>query len=292
MATRRERTMLDPGRTTGAMLWVMAIMVFLTVLATALGLATHRTALSLDRQLAGRLTIQVIEGDAARRDAAVAAITRRVDAIPGVTRVAEVDREHLAELLRPWLGDVGLDPDLPMPAMIDVDLADGGDERLAAIELVVRQISPGARVDRHAAWLAPVRAFIRSLTLLAAGLVALMLIATGAVVLLSAKSGLDTHRDTIEVLHMLGSTDVQLSRLFQRRIGADTLIGGSIGAAGGILVALLFRSRIAMLDIGMASDATLVPADWIALALVPLFFTILAMLAARIAVLRTLGRTL
>lgn len=292
MAMRRERTPLDPGRTTGAMLWIMAIMVFLTVLATALGLATHRTALSLDRQLSGRLTVQVIEGDAARRDAAVAAITGRVRAIPGVTRVAEVDRERLAELLSPWLGDVGLDPDLPMPAMIDVDLADGGDERLAAIELVVRQVSPGSRVDRHATWLAPVRAFVGSLTLLAAGLVALMLIATGAVVLLSAKSGLDTHRDTIEVLHMLGSTDVQLSRLFQRRIGADTLIGGSIGAAAGILVVLLLQGRIATLDMGIAQDAALLPADWAALALVPLFFAALAMLAARVAVVRTLGRTL
>ena len=36
-------------------------------------------------------------------------------------RADEVDRARLAELLRPWLGDAGLDPDLPMPAMIDVD---------------------------------------------------------------------------------------------------------------------------------------------------------------------------
>ena len=45
--------------------------------------------------------------------------------------------------------------------------------------------------------------------------------------LLAARSGLDTHRDTIDVLHMLGSTDVQIARLFQRRIAFDTLFGGS-----------------------------------------------------------------
>ena len=49
-----------------------------------------------------------------------------------------------------------------------------------------------------------------------------MAAATTAVVLLAARAGLETHRDTIAILHMLGSTDVQVARLFQRRIALDT----------------------------------------------------------------------
>lgn len=289
---RRIAAMLDQGKATRAMLWIMAIMVFLTVLAAALGLATNRAAQTLDRDLAGRLTVQIVEGNAARRDDQVDRVLASVRRIDGVEAVSEVDRAQLAELVRPWLGDAGLDPDLPMPAMIDVDLADGGDSRVAAIELVVREIAPTARVDRHVAWLAPVRAFLGSLTLLGLGLVLLMLVATGAVVLLSAKSGLDTHRDTIDVLHMLGATDPQLSRLFQRRIGADTLLGGAIGAVGGIGVVALFQTQIAGLGAGITESANLVPGDWIALALIPIGFAAVAMIAARIAVGRQLRRTL
>ena len=51
---------------------------------------------------------------------------------------------------------------------------------------------------------------------------------------LAARAGLDTHRDTIEVLHMLGSTDLQVARLFQRRIAFDTLLGGAVGTAAAL----------------------------------------------------------
>ncbi|NWP15551.1 permease, partial [Escherichia coli] len=89
---------------------IMAIMVFLTVLAGALGLGMFAATAQLDRQLAGRLTIQIVEPNAATRDGEAAAIRTAVARIPGVVRAAEVDRQRLAELLRPWLGDTGLDP--------------------------------------------------------------------------------------------------------------------------------------------------------------------------------------
>ena len=43
-ATRSDRRLLDDGRATRAMRWVMAVMLFLTVLAAALGLATAGAA--------------------------------------------------------------------------------------------------------------------------------------------------------------------------------------------------------------------------------------------------------
>ena len=54
-----------------------------------------------------------------------------------------------------------------------------------------------------------------------------MAAATAAVVVLAARAGLEAHRATIEVMHMLGSTDVQVARLFQRRIARDAAIGGA-----------------------------------------------------------------
>ena len=69
---------------------------------------------------------------------------------------------------------------------------------------------------------------------MALALVVLMLAATAAVVVLAARAGLETHRATIEVMHMLGSTDVQVARLFQRRIAIDAAIGGALGAIAAI----------------------------------------------------------
>ncbi len=289
---RPHHRWLDDGQRTRAMVWIMAIMLFLTVLAGALGFGMAGAGRSLDRQLAGRLTVQLVEADAARRDANARALVERIRAIPGVTKVTEVDRARLAELLRPWLGDTGLDAELPMPAMIDVDLRAGDPALIARVRQTARAVSPAAQVDQHAQWLSPVAGFIATLTWAAAGLVLLMATATAAVVLLAARAGLDTHRDTIAVLHMLGSTDTQVARLFQRRIALDTLLGGMIGTMAALGAVWLLGRQTSALGSELLGSIALADADWVLLALVPLAFALLAMAAARVAVLRTLGRTL
>jgi len=282
-----DRRLLDESRRTRAMSWIMAIMVFLTVLAGALGLGMFAATAQLDRELAGRLTVQIVEPNPQLRDAQAAAVLAELRKLPGVTRAQEADRAHLAELLKPWLGDAGLDPDLPMPAMIDVDMR-GGDS--ASVERAARRIAPGARVDRHAQWLSPVRSFMTTMTWLAVGLILLIATATAAVVLLAARSGLDTHRDTIEVLHMLGSTDVQVARLFQRRIAFDTLVGGLGGTAAALALVWFLQSRMDALGSEMLSGVALQQRDWFLLLLLPLGFALLATVAARLAVLAALRR--
>lgn len=288
--SRPEHRLLEDGRRARTMIWIMAIMLFLTTLAAAIGLGMAAAAGSLDRQLAGRLSIQLVDTDAARRDARARAIVTAVRDLPGVTRAAEVDRARLAELLRPWLGDAGLDAGLPMPALIDVDVADAS--RVAAVEAAARRLAPSARVDRHGEWLSPVRGFIAALAWLAAAVVLLMALATGAVTLLAARAGLDAHRSTIDVLHMLGSTDAQVARLFQRRIALDTLAGGIIGTAAALVTAWALQMQIGTLGSELLGGIALGQREWLMLAALPLIFVVLAMLAARFAVLRALGRIL
>ena len=55
-------------------------------------------------------------------------------------------------------------------------------------------------------------------------------LATAAAVVLATRSALAAQRSTIEVMHGIGATDQQVTRLFQRRIAIDALIGGVAGA--------------------------------------------------------------
>src|SRR3546814_15155265 len=66
---------------------------------------------------------------------------------------------------------------------------------------------------------------IRSLAWIAGGLVLLMTAASGAVVIMTARAALGTHFATIEMLHLIGPTDRQITRLFQRRIAIDPASG-------------------------------------------------------------------
>lgn len=296
MSATGERRVLDEAGGLRAMTWVMAIMLFLTVLAAALGLGTAGAARLLDRQLAGRLTVQIADGDPVRRDAVAAAILTRLRTLPQVARATPVDRAELTRLLRPWLGNDGADPQLPVPAMIDVDLAardaSGGQAGAIAAAAAVRAISPAARVDAHESWMSPVSGFMRSLTLLALALVVLMASATAAVVVLAARAGLETHRSTIEVMHMLGSTDIQVARLFQRRIALDAALGGVGGAIVGLAVTAFIGLRLRGLGSELLGGVSLGIADWVLLALLPIGFVLLATIAARVTVVKALRATL
>jgi cell division transport system permease protein len=285
-----DRRVLDEAGGLRAMTWVMAIMLFLTVLAAALGLGTRQSAQALERQLAGRLTVQVVEGSPVARDALAARMLTVLRVLPEVRRATPVDRAELTRLLEPWLGSTGSDADLPVPAMIDVDLAAGADpDRVVA---AVTRVSASARVDRHQSWMSPVSGFLDTLTWLALGLVVLMLAATAAVVVLAARAGLETHRATIEVMHMLGSTDVQVARLFQRRIALDAAIGGAAGGLAALAVLAFLGTRIAALGSQLLGGITLGAGDWLLLVLLPVGFVVLATMAARMTVVGALRRSL
>jgi len=285
-----DRRVLDEAGGLRAMTWVMAIMLFLTLLAAALGLGTRQSAQALERQLAGRLTVQVVEGSPVLRDALAARTLAVLRALPDVRRATPVDRNALARLLEPWLGSASADADLPVPAMIDVDLATGADpDRVAT---AVGRISRQSRVDRHQRWMSPVSAFLDTLTWLALALVVLMLAATAAVVVLAARAGLETHRATIEVMHMLGSTDVQVARLFQRRIALDAAIGAAAGGAAALAVLAFLGSRLAALGSELLGGITLGASDWVLLILLPVGFVALATAAARMTIVVALRQSL
>ncbi|WCM26528.1 permease [Sphingomonas sp. QA11] len=292
IASAADRRLLDESRGTRAMMWIMAIMLFLTVLAAALGLGTLSAATLLDRQLAGRLTVQIVEpADRARADQTAKALAV-LRGLPEVSRAVEVNRAELVKLLGPWLGPDGADPDLPVPAMIDVDLGIASAAAVARVTQAVQAVAPAARVDRHESWMSPVSNFMNMVTWLAAGLVVLMAAATSAVVILAARAGLETHRDTIEVLHMLGSTDLQVARLFQRRIALDTLFGGALGTVVAAGMVVLVGLQLATLGSDLLGGLQLSTRDWLLLAMLPIGFALLATYAARLAVLGALRRIL
>ena len=286
--TQADRRLLREGRAAGPMPWVIAIMIFLTVLAAAAGLALSAAAGGLGDQIAGRVTIQIVEADRVARDAQAEAAARAAKAMPGVARVAQVSDEEIRRLLDPWLGSGGLE--LPAPALIDVDLADPNS--LSRLKATVIAAAPSARIDAHARWLAPLRDLIGTLRWLAAGLVVLMGIATAACVVLAARAALNTHHETIDVLHLLGATDMQIARLFQRRIALDALFGGGLGFAGGVLVLVLLSSRIGAVGSELVGSISLSAGAWLALIAVPLAGALVATAAARLTIERALRQIL
>jgi len=287
-----ERGLLPEGRIAGPMPWVIAIMMFLTVLAAAAGLGLAGAATRLHDQIGSRITIQIVEANPQLRQQQAQAAVGAVRPLPGIIDVRQVSQEEIRALLEPWIGAGGIEGDLPVPALIDVDLNAEGRAGLGRLRAAVAAVAPAARVDDNAQWLAPLASLIGALKWLAAGLVMLMVGATTATVVLAARAALDTHRGTIEILHLMGATDVQVARLFQRRIALDALFGGLVGfiLAGAVLIAI--GRQVSALGSELLGSAAIPPLGWAVLLSLPAFGVILAMLVARLTILRALGRML
>ena len=287
-----EAQLFPEGRMAGPMPWVIAVMIFLTVLAAAMGMGVSRAATGVAADVAGRVTIQLIEANSVRRAKQAQAIERHLAEQAGVENFQRVSAAEVTALLEPWFGKAGLDQDLPVPMLIDVTLRPGAEKALPQLSEAVRALAPSARIEPHGQWLAPLSAAMRSLVWLAGLLVVLMAVASVAIIVLAARSALNTHRATLEVLHLLGASDPQIARLFQRRLGLDALFGAVIGLFAGSLAILLLGYRFAAMGSDLLGSFGIGLAGWLALLAVPVVTAIMAMLAARLTVLAALRHML
>ena len=291
-ASAADRRLLPEGRLAGPMPWVIAIMTFLTVLAAGAGLALGNAASGLGDQLAGKLTIQIVEPNPDSRDRQTRTVLAELARLGSVAQATRVDEARMRELLSPWLGQNGLDADLPVPSLIDVSLRANDARLISELKATVKAVAPSARVDADAQWMGPLQGLLSTLRWLSVALVALMAATMAAAVVLAARTALVTHRSTIDIMHLMGATDVQVARLFQRRAALDALFGSLLGCVCGALVVFGVGGRIANVGAALLDKGGLGWTGWLVIALLPIAAVLLSIVTARMTVVRALARML
>lgn len=296
-----DRRLIPEGRLSGPMPWVIAIMIFLMVLATAIGLAFTEAGQNVSDQLSSRATVQIIEANPDLKAQQTSDAAARLRGMELVEEVRVLPSKEIEDLIAPWLGQSaeggqdtgGLLEDIPLPALIDLKLAQPiGEKELEALRAGIRPLAASARIEPSSALIAPVIALVRSLQWIAFGLVILLAIATAAAVIISARAALNTHKETIGVIHLLGGTDRQISRLFQRRIALDALLGGVLGLICGAAIILLLGMQLSALGSGLVQSLDLSWYSWLIIGAIPILGMILAMVTARMTVMGALKKIL
>jgi cell division transport system permease protein len=283
-ASPAERRLLGEGRLRGPTAWVVAIMSFSIMIIAAAGLALANTAGVLSNAIEARYSVEVPGGGGNLEP-----LLRAVRAARGVSSAEAVPESEMRRTLERWLGPAAQSSDLPVPALINFDVQGRAD--LEAIARRVQAAVPGARITAHREAVGPLLRSLRVLQWVAFGLVLLLSAAASAAVVLAARGALDTHRFTIEVMHGIGATDLQVTNLFQRKIAVDALIGSVVGAIAAALVLLLLSAGAAFAG-ELTGGATLRALDLLVLAVLPLALTALATWVARTAVLTALRQAL
>jgi cell division transport system permease protein len=282
---RHAARLVPSARLAGPIPWVIAIMIALVVIAAAGGLALRNLADNARADLSGALTVQIVEANPQLRVERANTAANILRQQPIVADVRVVPPGELRALLEPWLGAGAGSEEIPIPALIDVELRQtAGAQEIAALQEALDQSGPNVRVDAQASWLQPVYSALAALQYLALGLIILLGLACAAAVWLAARSSLANHRETVEIVHLLGGSDRQVTGIFQRSVLRDAVFGSLFGLALGLVAVWLLGQQFGALDSGMVSGGQLTWIDWLVIAAVPLAGVLLALFTGRITI--------
>lgn len=275
--------------------WVVAVMVYLAVLALAGALAANDAVNRWNRALTGTLTVQIAVPAGDRNLDAVMTdrVDRAVDLLrrtPGIDRVQPLGADQVAALLEPWLGGGAIVEELPLPVLIDVALVPGVRIDLTQLAERLAAAVPGAALDDHGRWLKDLVRLALATQAAAALVLALIIASALAAVVFAVRTSLSIHRDVIEILHLVGARDAYIARQFQQHALGLSLRGGAIGWSLAAVTLAGLTWAVLSLDVAVVPRVDFSWPQWLLLVLPPFAAAGIAVVAARVAVLRALGR--
>lgn len=279
-----DRVVPPTGFTAQLTLFAAGAMAFLAVFALALSLAAGRLADQWGEELARSATIRIVaplDQRAAQTDAAL----RLLETTKGVASVRALTNAEQQELLAPWFGaELVLDA-LPVPRLIEV-IEDSEGMDAAGLRLRLSAEVPGAVLDDHSRWRAPLVKAATRLRLLGWASILLIGAAVAAMITLAANAALAANAQVIAVLRLVGATDDYIAQAFIRRFTLRALIGAGVGTLLG-MIAMIFMPS-ASSEIGFLTGLGFQGLAWLMPLVIPILAGTVAFLATGLAARHTL----
>lgn len=287
------RSVMPAAGATGlSLILVIAAMCFLASLALGAALSVAHVTSEWTRDLSGALTVEIKPSQTMKPDEQTKAVLDILHATNGVLSARALTDADTTALLEPWLGKGNVTDDLPLPRLVDVRIDPASPPDLDALARSIADAVPGAEVDTHRQWQAQLMRAARAAEWLAYAVLAVIAATTIAIVTFATRAGLSANREVVEVLHLTGARDRFIAAEVQRHFLHLGLRGGVIGLLLSVAAFLALGAQ------GGAASMFLVPVTGLrleyypALVGVPLAAALVAVITARVTVLRTLHRLL
>jgi len=258
---------------------VLSIMAFLATLALLFSLSADRLRKNWQGELGRSATVQIMVDSPELREAKIETALNTLKAALPKSSITPLSQAQSQALLKPWLGNISLPDDLPLPALISLELESGETVSPARLSAMLGEEGLIAEVDDHSRWSDQIGRSGRGLKAAALTLLALIFGAGIAVSGFATQAALSAQRDVIRVLVQVGAEDNFISKLFIRQAGMRGLKGGIIGVVLGAITAIFLSLRRSA-ETALLPDLGLHWSDGIFLILLIIGFVLICALAA------------
>lgn len=298
IAEDKHRYDLPLNKDAGALFLIIliALMSFLASMALtgylALGKTTDQWVAGLENSLTVEIPAENPEGKLLSKmqiQALSSQAYEEIIKINGVKDAIILKEGEIQKLVEPWLGSDILLADIPLPILITVKLEDSEPETFKELEHRMKNVSPVITVDTHEGWLTQILRLAMSMRLSSAFVTLAIGLTTIVAIAGSIRSRMAMHESDVELLHLMGASDLYITKQFQRHAFVLALKGSMIGVMISFTVLGLFY-------ILQPEGGVLMPAlhqnGWnlLSIALLPFAICGLAILAAKHTILRALAQ--
>jgi len=279
-----DRAVPPTGMTARLTVFVAAVMAFLAVITLAISLTTGRVAEAWAQELAQSATLR-LPVDPQTSDTLLLSALDVLETTPGVTSVRALSETEQQALLEPWFGpDLPLES-LPIPQLIEI-ITDGDDYDADGLRARLSAQVPGAVLDDHTSWRAPLLEAASRVRLISWSVIVLIGATIAAMITLAAQASLAANAQVIRVLRLVGARDTYIARAFVRRYtsraGLGALVGVVVGAGAMVLMPQGGSGDSILIGVGF------VGAEWLLLVMIPILSAVTAFFATRAAAFRRL----
>ena len=272
----------------GLLPYVIAVMVYLCGMALFAGLSIQSGINNWSDGLVARVSVQIAAADKITQLRETTAALKMLKATPGVKNAHVVADAEVMKLISPWLGDISSIEDLPIPSLIDVELINPDSVNSDALRARLKGIAPHGEVDDHQDWMAEVLLLASTIRTIALTMVLMVILSTIAIVVFGCRTGLATHKKSVELMHLMGAEDSTIATEFDRSFMLHGFKGGLIGTLMAVLTLYVLSSLMANIGQGLLTSFSPDTSVIIMLCLLPFFSMALAMITASITVRRAL----
>ncbi len=242
LRTQRKMAPIVPAQNIAgrALVFVIAIMTFLSCLTFGAVTLVRGTAAVWENQISREATIQIKPVDGLDMDATLTSAAAIAAKFPGVEGTSIVDRDATARLLAPWLGS-GLNIDeLPVPRLVVVTIDENNPPNFSAMREALTNTIASASLDDHRTWVDRLVTMARTTVTIGMLVLVLMLSATVLTVVFATRGAMAGNGHIIEVLHFVGAEARFIARQFRQQFLVTGMKGAAAGGVAAIVVFLIF----------------------------------------------------
>lgn len=293
---RRYDLPLNKDSGSGFLRLLIGLMSFLAIMALTFSFALGGLAERWSSGLENKLTVEVpaqSQDDKMLQQSEIEAIqTKIAEALeknPNIKSVDVLSADEIQELIKPWFGeDLNLS-DISLPGLVSVELHLSSDDALAKIRADMKAINSIIQVDAHESWLNEVLRFATSLQIAAIVIAGVIILTTITAVAGAVRSRIAIHRADVELLHLMGASDLYITRQFQRHALVLALQGSMAGTIFSLALVLLMGLFISTQEQAMTPNLNLQAQHFAMIILFPAVACMISALTARFTVLRALS---